>query len=171
MKALSLLFALTLTLALAGGALAAAASPPACAAPEFRQLDFWVGEWDLTWQGGKGTNVITRELDDCVIHEHFTGDASVDGMRGESVSTYQPGPKLWRQTWVDNQSGYIPLTGGPRSDGTFLLETTRLNPQAARSRMIFENIKADSFTWRWQKSTDDGKTWSDNWVITYKRKT
>ena len=31
----------------------AAAPRTPCAAPEQRQLEFWVGEWDLTWPGEK----------------------------------------------------------------------------------------------------------------------
>jgi len=31
----------------------AVAPPNPCAAPEQRQLEFWVAEWDLTWPGEK----------------------------------------------------------------------------------------------------------------------
>jgi len=35
-------------------------------------LDFWLGEWDLTWNDTlHGTNSITREMDGKVIAEHF----------------------------------------------------------------------------------------------------
>jgi hypothetical protein len=37
-------------------------------------------------------------------------------------------------------------------------------------RMVFTNIKPDSFDWRWEASTDGGKTWQVNWPIHYKRK-
>ena len=151
-------------------ALAAEQTAPACAGPEFRQLDFWVGEWNLTWDGGKGTNVVTREMDGCVIHEHFSSDASQQFLRGESVSSYQPKLGIWRQTWVDNQGGYIPLTGELKKDGTFVLTTTRLNEKQRQTRMIFENIKPASFTWRWQSTADDGEAWKDEWVIAYARK-
>ena len=46
-----------------------AAQPKACSEPEQKQLDFWVGEWDLTWPGnnagetGHGTNSVGRILD------------------------------------------------------------------------------------------------------------
>ena len=26
-------------------------------------LDFWLGEWNCAWDGGHGTNSVTRELD------------------------------------------------------------------------------------------------------------
>src|SRR5262249_51530026 len=123
---------------LSGRVFSAEQTTAACAAPEFRQLDFWVGRWDLSWNGGKGTNTITREMDGCVIPEHFAGDASQQFLRGESFSMYQPKLGLWRQTWVDNQGGYIPLTGGLQPDGTFVLTTTRLNEKQRETRMVFE---------------------------------
>ena len=59
--------------------------PPPCSTPEFSQFDFWVGEWDLTWgEDGRGTNVITREYDGCVVRERF----ETEGFRGMSVSSW-----------------------------------------------------------------------------------
>jgi hypothetical protein len=37
-------------------------------------------------------------------------------------------------------------------------------------RMVFEDIMPNSFTWRWQRSTDAGATWTDAWVIHYVRR-
>ena len=49
-------------------------SPPKCDKPEFRQFDFWVGDWDVTVGGHQaGTNQVTLEEDGCVIHEHWKG--------------------------------------------------------------------------------------------------
>ena len=45
----------------------------ACKDAEYRQLDFWVWEWDLEWDQqdgstGTGSNIITKTpYDDCVI--------------------------------------------------------------------------------------------------------
>ena len=61
----------------------ATAPAPPCIGPEFRTLDFWVGEWIAEDQQGKpiGINRITRdEYGDCVITEHFRmGDGSMVG--------------------------------------------------------------------------------------------
>lgn len=35
------------------------------------ELDFWLGEWDVTWEGGHGTNRLSRILRDRVILEEF----------------------------------------------------------------------------------------------------
>jgi hypothetical protein len=87
-----------------------------------------------------------------------------------SVSVYNPARKLWQQTWVDDQGSYIALEGGYK-DGNMILQTLR-NPAAPKqvSRMVFKDIKKDSFLWNWEGSKDGGKTWTLNWQITYTRK-
>ena len=137
-----------------------------CAGPESNQLDFWVGDWDLAYPNGPGQNHIGKVMGGCVIEENFDGDAQ-SGLIGHSVSVYQKASGKWRQTWVDNQGSFIDLIGGRVGD-KFILETVRL-PGAPYARMIFEDIKADSLTWRWQLSKDAGKTYQDSWVIKYTR--
>lgn len=152
----------------------ASATSQSCSAPQFRQLDFWIGIWDVQWAGspdqpaGHGVNTITREYDNCVIQEHFDGGPSTNGLVGHSVSIYDARLERWRQTWVDNQGGYFALVGGPDGD-SFVLENTRLRDSAPHRRMVFEDIAPRSFTWRWQASTD-GHTWTDSWVIYYSRR-
>lgn len=148
--------------------------PQACSAPEFRQMDFWLGVWDAhytadTSQPPGGVNVITREYDGCVIQERFEGGPQAQGLIGHSVSTYHAPTQQWRQTWVDNQGGYFALTGGPAGDD-FILVNTRISDSMPYQRMVFEDITRNSFTWRWQRSTDAGATWADAWVIYYVRR-
>ena len=151
-------------------ALAQGAPPTGCSSPESRQIDFWLGDWDAAWEAspgtpaGSGSNHIARTYDGCVTEEHFEGGT----LRGHSVSLYFAPARDWRQTWVDNQGSYIDLTGGPDGKGDFVL-TTLPRPGGRASRMIFTDIKPDSFTWRWQ-GTAHGKAWSDSWVIHYTRK-
>lgn len=149
-----------------------------CSTPEARQLDFWLGEWDLTWpaeqmggaQGdlGRGRNSITRLFDDCVIEENFmTDDASY---RGHSVSVYDVSAGVWRQTWVDSAGGYLWLTGGG-VDGQMILSTEPVEKEAgvAVNRMVFADVETDSLEWVWQRSDDGGSTWTDLWNISYRR--
>jgi hypothetical protein len=160
---------------LAGGvALAQQQAPSPCAAPEFHQMDFWLGDWDARYANdpsspADGRNTITREYGGCVIQEQFDGGPAAQGLIGHSVSTYHRPAGLWRQTWVDNQGGYFALTGGPAGDD-FILTSTRLSERAPYQRMVFEDITPLSFTWRWQSSTDAGASWTDAWVIYYTRR-
>jgi hypothetical protein len=154
-----------------------AAAPTAqCVGPEFRTLDFWVGEWIAEWTNadgtkGTGTNRITRdEYGQCVITERFRVD---DGsFNGFSISTYRPGLKQWRQNWVDDQGGYFDLVGGPvtGADHAFVFENKRIAEPQPYQRMLFQDVKPDSFTWRWQRRAKADETWSDSWVIRYRRK-
>ena len=151
-------------------------APPAkpCAGPEHRTLDFWVGDWVAYDDKGQaiGTNRITRdEYGDCVITEHFR--LSDGSLIGHSVSIYRPALKQWRQTWVDSQNGFFDLAGGPVSAGDhiFVLENKRSTDTQPYLRMIWQDVKPDSFTWRWQKRDKADQPWADSWVIRYKRKT
>jgi len=141
-----------------------------CNAPECSQFDFWVGEWDLTWNDtSKGSNSIRKILNDCVINENFSNP--VNNYSGMSWSVYDPQKREWKQTWVDNQNGYIILTG-KYSNGEMILSTGPvISPQGKKvvSRMVFYHIKPDSFDWKWEASTDNF-TWKVNWLIHYERK-
>lgn len=107
-KTLEMVF---LSLAVCGPGVAQGERPPPCTAPEAAQFDFWLGEWELAWgEEGRGTNVIATSLDDCVILERFDGTPSIP-LRGMSVSVYDARLGQWRQTWVDNQGGYLNLDG------------------------------------------------------------
>lgn len=178
-------------LLLAAGILGALASPEAlaqpaqeerarpCDTPEGHQLDFWIGEWELAWpagQGGasegeegRGTNAISRTLGDCIVYEQFESETT--GLSGRSWSTYDPRSGQWRQTWVDDQGSYLTFTGGLRDGRMELYGPERTTPDGRtfRMRMIWTDVTEDSLTWRYQRTTDAGETWTDAWVIQYRR--
>ena len=81
------------------------------------QFDFWLGEWDARWgEDGKGTNHISKILDDKVVQEDF----HAPDLHGMSFSVYDPERRLWCQTWVDNNGTYLDFTGG-FEDGKMIL--------------------------------------------------
>lgn len=153
-------------------------SPRPCSSPESRQFDFWLGEWDLSWPaeqaGGQpgemmtGTNRIERLFGPCAIEESFsTADGS---FRGRSLSVYDVGAGLWRQTWVDSQAAYLIFTGG-MGDGKMILATEPVGDDGREmiNRMVFADITAVSLNWSWQRSEDGGDSWQDRWTISYRR--
>lgn len=158
-----------LSSALSSGQQAGSASANPCAASEQHQLDFWVGEWDLTWPGNHagevqhGTNSIRRVLDSCVVEETFSGGTFMH-LRGKSVSIFDTTARKWKQTWVDNEGSYLDFVGEFK-DGQMILarEVTRPDGTKARQRMVFKNIGADELDWSWEASKDGGKTWQTNW--------
>src|SRR4051812_7251928 len=128
-----------------------ASQPKPCTEPEQKQLEFWVGEWDLTWPGTKagevlhGTNSVRRILDDCIVEENFDGGDAMH-LRGRSVSIYDIVTHKWKQTWVDNEGGYLDLTGEFK-DGQMVLTRDSIRPDGSKGmqRMIFKNISHDEF--------------------------
>jgi hypothetical protein len=153
-----------------------AAQPKPCSDPEQKQLDFWVGEWDLTWPGdpaggtAHGTNRIRRILDGCVVEENFSGDDATS-LRGTSVSIFDAGSGKWKQTWVDNEGGYLDFVGGFK-DGQMILAREAVRPDGSKGmqRMVFKNIGQNEFDWSWEGSKDGGQTWTVVWPIHYKRR-
>mgnify|MGYP003576364723 CR=1 FL=1 len=168
-----------LTASLAGSAIAQSSAPapaqPPCSAAQHRELDFWVGTWIATWDNpdgtkGTGKNVITRdEYGSCVITERFEIDNAP--FKGFSISTYFAPAGEWRQTWMDNQGGYFDLFGGRSDDPAyaFFLEQYRRGDKSPFLRMIWQDVKPESFTWRWQKKASADAAWADQWVIRYTR--
>jgi hypothetical protein len=89
---------------------------------------------------------------------------------GESWTVFDPERHLWRQTWVDDQGGYLELLGG-RVDGWFAFERAAPEEGASvRQRMVIRDIAADQFRWIWEASTDAGVTWTPRWEIDYRRR-
>ncbi|HEX8812917.1 MAG TPA: DUF1579 family protein [Terracidiphilus sp.] len=150
--------------------------PQPCADAKQKQLDFWVGEWDLTWPGqnqgevARGSNSIKRIMDGCVVQENFSGGDSMP-LRGMSVSLFDPTSGKWKQTWVDNQGAYLDFVGEFR-DGQMVLAREAVRPDGGKvlQRMVFKNIQANELDWSWEASKDGGKTWTVQWPIHYKRK-
>ncbi len=142
-----------------------------CSAPESNQFDFWLGSWNLTYNDTvHASNTISRDLDGCVIYEHFNDPTSK--LNGNSWSVYNSKTKKWQQTWVDNQGGYIVLTGEMKEGKMILFTEPAIGPKGKKLqyRMTFFNILKESFNWNWESTTDEGATWQPGWAIHYQRK-
>ena len=87
-----------------------------CDAPEYRQFDFWLGDWDVFDFDDPNTRVarvqVERMLDRCVLRESYTDN---NGLQGQSLSTFDIGRKLWHQTWVTNRGQLLLLDGNLRT--------------------------------------------------------
>ena len=163
-------------LGMVAGAGVASAQADACAAPEARQLDFWLGTWSVSWTEPDGTrregvNVVERVLGGCVVEERFEGPVEGRPYAGRRWSMWVPGERRWRQQWVDNGGSWLDFTG-ERSAGrmVFERETTLPDGRRVRQRMVFRDLARDSFVWDWETSSDAGTTWRNRWRIDYRRR-
>jgi tetratricopeptide (TPR) repeat protein len=105
---------------------AEAIAHPCAHQPEYRQFDFWIGEWNVVTTQGQnpaGTSSIQLILDQCVILENWTG-----GGTGKSFNHYDTRLKKWIQDWVDSQSNSVHFEGGVDKDGIMHYYADDLDP-------------------------------------------
>lgn len=131
----------------------------ACADPAFRQFDYWLGMWTVTGPQGNelGTNHIIRVSDGCAILEQWR-DAR--GVRGTSISFYDPSKRQWEQHWMGGQGGALHLFGGVH-EGNIRLEGKRQGQNGeVRDRVTWIRMEDGKVRQFWETSADDGKTWT-----------
>jgi hypothetical protein len=88
-------------------------APPAtpCTAPEYRQFDFWVGEWSVQVANAPrgappAPSDITLEPGGCAVFENFANGA------GLSINVFSPETGDWHQTFVFSNGQRQVLIGG-----------------------------------------------------------
>jgi hypothetical protein len=137
---------------------------PCTLAPEFRQFDYWLGEWDVEIGGQKlAQSSIQLILNDCVIFENYTDSR---GYAGKSFSLYDATSKKWEQHYVDTAGGVQTMTGGIE-DGRMVFYWK--TPQGLQ-RMSYTKEGADRVRQTIDVSADDGKTWTPSYNGLYIRK-
>jgi hypothetical protein len=150
-----------------------AQSPPAarpkCDSAEYRQFDFWVGDWVVTMAGKRaGTNLVTLEEGGCLIPEHWVG---AKGGTGQSLNFYNREDSRWHQVWVSNSGEVLNLTGS-YADGnlTFRGESKPADGTRLLHRLSF-HPKADSTVRQfWEVSSDGGATWTSSFDGLYRKR-
>lgn len=156
----------------AARAVAAQTPTYGCDSAESKQLDFWIGEWELTYVDDgkpvKSSNRVSKILGGCAILEEFAG-APGSKLDGRSLSTFDRVTGQWKQTWVDNTASYLDFSGGIIDDRVMFWRKFPRGGKEVWQRMQFQDVKRDSLKWLWQSSEDGGATWKTNWEIDYKR--
>jgi hypothetical protein len=144
------------------------AANPCNGKPEFRQFDFWIGEWAPKNAQGVtvGTSSIQLILNNCVIFENWNTPIS----SGKSFSSYDTTDGKWHQTWVDDKGTLAYYVGG-LVDGKMVLDNERVvNGKKTIGRMTFSKLENGDVRQHGESSTDDGKTWTTTFDFTYVRK-
>jgi hypothetical protein len=147
------------------------AKPAACSTQQYHQFDFWVGDWQVRDPKGElaGTNDVTKIQGGCVLQEHWV---DTQGMTGTSLNVYNARSKQWHQTWVDNQGGLLVLDGG-LVDGAMVLTGHNLSRagKPVVDRITWSKMSNGNVRQVWDRSADDGKTWTTVFDGIYSPKT
>lgn len=152
-----------------GGEPATAGDPEEgrCAAPEYRQLDFWVGDWQVHRPDGElaGRNEISPVAGGCALLESWQG---VGGGRGTSLTYFDPETGGWRQTWV-GLGVVLDLQGGWDGERMLLQGGARPGPDGPLADRISWAPRDDGEVLQlWEVSPDGGSTWERVFAGTYR---
>ena len=144
--------------------------PAPCAAPEYRQFDFWIGDWEVFDPNGKrvGENRIEAILGGCVLKENWT---SASANHGESFNIYDARRKIWHQTWVDNSGSLLQIEGGLRGGAMVLSQQVQgADGQTVTHRITWTPDDDGSVRQHWQSKSGDAD-WQTLFDGRYRKKT
>jgi len=176
LEAAAILIALAVPLA---PPLAAQMSPPVppaelparCTAPEYRQFDFWIGDWRVV-QTAKpaemaGSSLIESVYNGCGIRENWRPFSM---MTGGSLNVYDKRDGRWHQTWIDSSGARVEFVGG-LIDGKMVL-TGLWRDYAGPGkdmlvRMTYSKLTSGEVRQLGEKSGDGGTSWQRGFDFTY----
>ena len=148
-----------------------------CSRPEFRQFDFWVGEWEaFDLKGNKGGDSrISVILDSCVILEEWTSASAQQGLiyTGKSFNSYNATTRQWQQTWTDNTGNTTEFLKGEGSNGKIIFYADNVTGPKGKNfmrRLTFTRLCDDKVRQLGERSDDNGKTWAIEYDLEYRRK-
>jgi hypothetical protein len=148
-----------------------------CNRPEFRQFDFWIGNWEAFGPKGKkaGDSKISLILDSCVILEEWTSATAQQGLvySGKSFSSYNTATRQWQQTWTDNTGNTIEFLRGEGTGSKIILyadKVTGSKGEIFMRRLTFTRLSDDKVRQFGERSDDSGKTWTTEYDLEYRRK-
>jgi hypothetical protein len=167
----NMLSAFALLAVVSPGAATTATTSAVCEAAEYRQFDFWLGDWDV-FDYGDTTQVIAhakvkRIVEGCAIHELYVQN---DGLVGDSILSFDAVRQAWQQTWVTNRGGLMVIVGRFK-DGVVTLEgeTHQRDGTTVLQRITWQ-IESDGVRESALMSKDGGKTWAPAFDVVFRRR-
>ena len=160
------------TLAAATPAAPAPAAGACAALPQYRQLDFWIGDWAVFETDRRAGDApvararIEPTAHGCGLHELYEQD---DGLVGDSLLAYDAVRRSWQQTWISSRGAIMTIAGTFR-DGALVLQG---EVHLQDGKTVLQRV-----TWRAQGrdvresalvSRDGGKTWAPAFDVVFRR--
>ena len=127
-----------------------------------------VGSWDVGYdiydkdgnvRRYKGQATYTWILNGGALQEVWTSDAHNEKPQPFStmIDFYDTKRQSWTSVWIYPAQGTTMIVTGGEADGHLVL--TGHDQAGALQRWSTNDMKPDSFEWRYEISSDEGKTW------------
>jgi thiol-disulfide isomerase/thioredoxin len=149
-----------------------------------RDFDFLHGSWKVQnrmlkerlrgsneWREFEATLTVRPILNGLGNVDEFKTNIGGTYLEGVTMRIFNAKTKLWSLYWVDNLTMelQVPLVGSfKHGRGEFFADDTHQGTKV-KVRFLWSDITKDSARWEQAYSTDGGKTWEVNWVMTFTR--
>ncbi len=143
--------------------------PAPCSAAEYRQFDFWIGDWD-TYETDAPDKIVARNrvdsiLDGCALREVYEQG---DGLTVQSFTVYDAARKVWHRSWVTNRGQLLVLEGGMQGDRMVLTGEERSAGGASRLlRGLWARVPGGVRETA-ETSSDGGRMWKPLFDIVFR---
>ena len=160
----------------AGGAPSASPPPraptPCVGAAERHRFDFWIGEWEVTTQGGTrvGSSVVQSVSGGCALLENWT---NARGGQGKSLNAYNPVVGQWQQYWIGQDGAPTEFRESSWSGKSVVFRARTPaagSTPATEQRLTFTPVDSVTVRQHGEASTDGGATWKTQYDFYYHRK-
>lgn len=139
-----------------------------CSSVEARQFDFWLGEWEVIAKGKlAGRSKISLIAGGCGLLEEYEGQS---GYSGKSLNFYKADLGKWQQVWVGSDGGVLTLLGEYRDDKMTLSGESQSAGKKILDRITWHHNADHAVRQVWDRSEDEGKTWSNLFDGLYTKK-
>jgi len=145
------------------------------APPQTAQLEFFVGEWDLTTKNlqpdgsfveGRARSTVHWALDGFVLQDDYRAlDAQGRVVfRGTSLRSYDVVQGRWTITWVmANIAGHTQISARMNEKGELVMEGKGHDPYGDfLEKARYYDISEDRYSFDLARSYDGGSTWLDD---------
>ena len=148
------------------------AAPARCSAAEYRQFDFWIGDWDTFDMEEQSDASIARAriapiVGGCALHELYEQS---DGLVGDSILSFDPVRRQWQQTCITNRGSNMVLWGELR-DGALVLEgEVHLHDGGTVRQRITWRREGDAVRETAELSRDGGVRWEPAFDVLFRKR-
>ena len=149
-----------------------ASDPAPCSAKsESRQLDYWLGDWQLTSPEALAGNTshVSLALGNCLFVENWDNGK---GHTGENIFAYSPDDKSWHGMFADNEGRVHVFVDGQVAGGSAEFYGPNRGPDGTTvlNRVKLVRLTPDKIEHSWEKSTDNGVSWTTVFRGEYSRR-
>ena len=150
---------------------AAPAEPPQrdCSGAQYRQLDFRLGEFEVTGMEGAraGDSRVESILSGCVMVEHWHGP--IRG-HGQAIFYYDREDRRWHMTFVSDEGEVLVMDGVFDGDALILRGKGAVADFRGQHRMTWSPLPGEGVKQVWEFSIDNGSTWKTVHIGYYARR-